>query len=180
MRFTRNGPGLLATPDEVEAGLLRRLAEDLLALLGEDSGAASDDPLEALLGTGGRDAALSDDPALARLLPDAYSDDDPEASKEFRRYTEGDLRATKRAHASTVLATLASGAGSLELDRDEADAWLGCLNDLRLVLGSRLEVTEDTDPDDLPEDDPRGQALAVYGWLGWVQDALLSCLTPRP
>lgn len=179
MRFTKSRRGLHATPDENEAGLLRRLAADLLDLLGEDTAAASDDPLEALLGTSGRDAALPDDPALARLLPDAYADDDPDASHEFRRYTEGDLRAAKRAHATTVLASLGSGAGPLRLDRDEADAWLGCLNDLRLVLGTRLEVTEDLDADDLDDDDPRAQALAVYGWLGWLQESLLSCLTPR-
>lgn len=181
MRFTKDRRGVHAAPDEVEAGLLRRLASDLLALLseGEDAAVSSDDPLEALLGTGGREAVLPEDPALARLLPDAYADDDPEASTEFRRYTEGDLRATKRAHATTVLATLGNHSGRLVLDRDEADAWLGCLNDLRLVLGVRLEVTEDLDPDDLPEDDPRAQALAVYGWLGWLQESLLSCLTPR-
>ena len=47
------------------------------------------------------------------------------------------------------------------------------------MLGRRLAVTEDTDQDDPDEDDPRAQALAVYGWLGWLQESLLSCLTPR-
>jgi hypothetical protein len=180
VRFTKDRRGLRADPDELEAGLLRRLAEDLQVLLGDEPEDPSDDPLEALLGTAGADAALPEDPALARLLPDAYTDDDPGASREFRRYTEGDLRAGKRAHATTVLTTLAAaGTGRLTLDRDEADAWLGCLNDLRLVLGTRLEVTEDLDPDDMDEDDPRAQALAVYGWLGWLQESLLSVLLPR-
>ena len=40
------------------------------------------------------DAERPDDPALARLLPDAYADDD-EASAEFRRFTERTLRETK-------------------------------------------------------------------------------------
>ena len=117
--------------------------------------------------------------ALARLLPDAYGDD-PTASREFRRYTDADLRARKRADAATVRASLpAAGRGKVVLDRDQADAWLGVLNDLRLVLGTRLQVTEETDPDDLDEADPRRQALALYGWLGWVQESLLSCLDPR-
>jgi hypothetical protein len=179
VRFTRDRRGLRADPDELEAGLLRRLAEDLLVLLGDEPADPPEDPLEALLGTRG-DTALPEDPALARLLPDAYADDDPDASREFRRYTEGDLRAGKRADAGTVLATLAAAdGGRLTLDRDQAAAWLGCLNDLRLVLGTRLEVTEDLDPDDLDQDDPRSQALAVYGWLGWLQESLLSVLLPR-
>lgn len=183
MRFKRTRKGIEAAPDEVEAAVLRRCVEDLLALLAEDEDEDDDgqrprDPLEALLGLPSGDAALPEDPALARLLPDAYPDDDPTASKEFRRYTEGDLRAGKRQHAATVLATLPA-TGRLRLDRDEADAWLGCLNDLRLVLGTRLEVTEDLDPADVADDDPRAQALQVYAWLGWLQDSLLSCLTPR-
>jgi hypothetical protein len=67
-----------------------------------------------------------------------------------------------------VLATLApllGRGGRLALDRDQVDAWLGTLNDLRLVLGTRLEVTEDTELD-VPDDDPHAQALLVYGWLG--------------
>ena len=62
------------------------------------------------------------------------------------------------------------------MDREQADAWLGCLNDLRLVLGTRLEVTEDTELD-LRRDDPRAQALTVYGWLGWLQESLLEAMT---
>jgi len=62
----------------------------------------------------------------------------------------------------------------LVLDRDEADGWLGWLNDIRLVLGTRLDVTEDSH-----EDDPQDQLTAVYSWLGWLQESLLSCLDPR-
>ena len=48
------------------------------------------------------------------------------------------------------------------------------------MLGTRLEVTEDLDADDAAhDDDPRLQALQVYGWLGWLQESLISCLTPR-
>jgi hypothetical protein len=65
------------------------------------------------------------------------------------------------------------------LDRDEVDAWLGTLNDLRLVLATRLGVTEQTDLDPAP-DDPQAQALLIYGWLGWLQESLLSCVDPRP
>jgi len=179
MRFTRRGGAIRADLEPVEADVLTAVAADLLELLGEED-AADPDPLAALVGLSDGPVEAPEDPALARLLPDAYGDDDA-AATEFRRYTEGDLRVGKRANAGTVLATLApltGRGGRLVLDRDEADAWLGSLNDLRLVLGTRLEVSEDSDLDPR-EDDPRAQALQVYGWLGWLQESLLSCLDPR-
>ena len=194
MRFRKaRGGRLTADVEPVEAAVLGQCAGDLLALLADeepdeepDEGTDEplQDPLAALVGMPSGPVEAPDDPALQRLLPDAYGDDDPEASHEFRRYTDADLRGGKRAHAGTVLATLPAEGGRMVIDRDEADAWLGCLNDLRLVLGTRLEVTEDLDPDDAltstgADDDPRLQALQVYGWLGWLQESLISCLSPR-
>ena len=180
MRFTRKRSGAIeAKVDGVEADVLTAVAGDLLALLGEQD-EESQDPLAALVGLPDGPVERPDDPALARLLPDAYGDDEA-AATDFRRYTESDLRAGKRADATAVLASLSpltGRGGRLVLDRDEADAWLGCLNDLRLVLGTRLEVTEETELDPRG-DDPRSQALQVYGWLGWLQESLLGCLDPR-
>ena len=179
MRFKRRRRAVTADLDTGEAGLLAALAEDLLGLLGEEA-AADEDPLAAVVGLSSGPLPLPDDPALARLLPNAYADDDS-AAAEFRRFTEHDLRAGKRADAGAVLATLGpllGRGGRLSLDRDQVDAWLGTLNDLRLVLGTRLEVTEDT-PLEVPDDDPHAQALLVYGWLGWLQESLLSCVEPR-
>ena len=181
MKFSRRRSGAIeAKVDAVEADVLVAVASDLLVLLGEQD-EAHEDPLAAMVGLTTGPVERPQDPALARLLPDAYGDDEAAAS-EFRRYTESDLRAGKRADAGVVLAglsPLAGRGGRLVLDRDEADAWLGCLNDLRLVLGTRLEVTEQTELDPR-SDDPRAQALQVYGWLGWLQESLLSCLAPRP
>lgn len=178
MRFKKTRRGIEATLEAVETTVLRSCATDLLGLLGS-APEATDDPLEALLGLPDGEAALPDDPALARLLPDAYADDDPDASAEFRRYTEGDLRAGKRHHATVVLTTLPAAKGLVRLDREQAMAWLGCLNDLRLVLGTRLGVDDDPDGADPAGDDPRAPSLQVYGWLGWLQESLLGCLDPR-
>ena len=180
MRFKRRRGSVTADLDPGEPGLLAALAQDLLALLG-DGAEADRDPLAAMVGLTDGPVAPPEDPALARLLPDAYADDD-RAAADFRRFTEQDLREGKRAGAGTVLATLApllDRGGRLTLDRDQVDAWLGTLNDLRLVLGTRLEVTEDTELE-VPGDDPHAQALLVYGWLGWLQESLLSCISPRP
>jgi hypothetical protein len=176
VRFSRTRRGLVsARLDAAEAAVLSRCAEEMLELLG-DTDAVPDDPIAAMVGLPSGEVSTPDDPALARLLPDAYGDD-PDAANDFRRYTEADLRAGKRSAASTVLAQLSpllSTGGKLVVDRDEADAWLTCLNDIRLVLGTRLDVTEEMD--DVDPDDP---LLAIYGWLGWVQESLISCLEPR-
>jgi hypothetical protein len=180
MKFSRRSGSVVARVDEVEAALLTALAGDLLELLGPAEPVGTD-PLAALVGIADRPLDLPEDPALARLLPDAYPDDDA-ASADFRRYTEGDLRAGKRERAEVVLASLAPypRGGRVPLDAALVDAWLGVLNDLRLVLGTRLEVTEETDFDpDADSDDPAEQALHVYAWLGAVQESLLACVVRR-
>jgi hypothetical protein len=190
VRFKKARGGVVtADVSDVEASVLASAVGQLLHLLGEADD-VSDDPLAAMVGLPSGEVRRPDDPALARLLPDAYrpdASDDPrfdadEAATDFRRYTEHDLRAGKRAHAVTVLEALAAlgGAGRLRLDRAAADAWLGTLNDLRLVLGTRLEVSEDTYEQPPPDDDEIAHALQVYSWLGWLQESLLDCLVPLP
>lgn len=180
MRFKRSRRGVEAKVDAVEAAVLAQCAGELLELLGSAEH-VSRDPLEAMVGLPPGEVKTPEDPALARLFPDAYGQDGA-AAAEFRRYTESDLRAAKRAAASAALGRLQpllTGGGRLALDRDEADAWLSWLNDIRLVLGTRLEVTEDAVEAEFDTADPRWQATQVYGWLGWLQESLLSCLDPR-
>jgi hypothetical protein len=188
VQFSRGARGVVtAEVSELEAAVLTSVLGQLLQLLGQQD-AAHDDPLAAMVGIPSGEVSRPADPALARLLPDAYrhdASDDPsfdveEATAEFRRYTEPDLRATKRAHATTVLDTLGRlpAGGRLELVRAEADAWLGALNDLRLVLGTRLQVTDDPDDQPVPADEDTAHAMHVYGWLGWLQESLIDCLDP--
>lgn len=121
---------------------------------------------------------LPEDPVLARLLPDGYSDD-PEASGEFRRYTEQGLRSAKVAAARTVLATLPPSGGKVRLSEPEAQAWLRALNDVRLALSVRLGVTEELDEQDADPapDDPRAAYLWVYRWLAILQETLVEALS---
>ena len=176
MRFTRHRKAVRAEPDEVEVQILRQLANEILGLI--DAPEVSDDPLAALVGMPPGEVHPPEDPVLSRLLPDAYRED-PAAAGEFRRFTDADLRAGKRANAEGVLRALPEGGGKMDLDRDQVDQWLGCLNDMRLALGTSLGVTEQTDPDDYDQDDPAFSALHVYGWLGYLQESLLSCVDPR-
>ena len=133
--------------------------------------------LEAMVGFT-ENPELPDDPVLARLLPDAYRDD-PEASGEFRRYTEQGLRSGKAAAARTVLATLPPGGGRIRLSEAEGHAWLRALNDVRLALGVRLGVTDDFDEQvaDMGPDDPRSAYVGVYQWLAFLQETLVQALS---
>ena len=116
----------------------------------------------------------AEDTAVARLFPAAYRDD-PAAEEEYRRLTRSSL-ADGRLRA---LETLRVTSGSDRLTQEEADAWCGALNDLRLVLGERLGVTEDLYADGLDSHDPRAPELAVYGWLTWLQSEVVEALTSR-
>jgi hypothetical protein len=117
------------------------------------------------------------DPVLARLLPDAYQDN-PEAAGEFRKYTESSLREAKKYFAQTLLDTLPPEGGRVKLSAEQARDWLRALNDVRLMLGVRLNVTEDFEEQltALDPKDPRLAAFEVYGWLGAVQESLVHAI----
>jgi len=111
-----------------------------------------------------------DDPALRRLFPQAH--DDPESEEQYRSLVRDQLLAGRSKALSVVRDTL----DKETLDADEADAWLRALNDLRLVLGTRLDVTEDLDYESIDLNEPRGRDLAVYGYLSWLQEQLVEAL----
>ena len=185
------GGGADVALDEVEIAILRSLAVQLLELIGPgDEPAEGEDPLAALFAEGPSEPPS--DPALARLFPEAYGDDDTElraASAEFRRFTENDLRTRKRDDALVVVRTLdaltpaGDGAAVLTLTADECRHWLGSLNDLRLTIGTRLEVSDEDGGEDgslyrLPDSDPRKPMVMAYLWLGALQETLVETLMP--
>jgi Domain of unknown function (DUF2017) len=181
--------GLVVSFDDVEASLLRHLVGEVRALLADGlpaSAAPADAELAALtgmedgpLGPNGHASGLDDvaaleepvDPALARLLPDAYRDD-AAAAGEFRRLTEASLRRDKVFAADRMLAALpADGPGEVRLDPETVESWLSTINDVRLALGTRLEVTEEMPEPD--PDDPDAPAYVVYLWLTELQGVLV-------
>jgi hypothetical protein len=127
-----------------ERALLARLASDLRVQL-EDS---------------------FDDPSFRRLFPPAY--EDAEDERAYRDLAGDELLDGRR----QALELLAATAGADRLSAEEADAWLRALNDLRLVLGTRLDVQEDA-----LLDQPQTPELAIYGYLSWLQEQLVAALS---
>jgi hypothetical protein len=174
---------------QLEAEMLRSLVSQVVELVRDEApeGSRSDDPLETLLDVEGP-LSRPEDPVLARLLPDAYADD--EAAGEFRRFTERTLRDQKAEQGRQVIQDLqAAGLPAeaqadgelieLDLAADRSQVWLRCLTDVRLALATRLGVEEDDEEywDSLPEDDPRVYMHDVYDWLGYVQETLVQALS---
>lgn len=119
------------------------------------------------------DTPIEEDEAIARLFPDAYTAADQDHADEFRRLMNDDLKDRHRAS----LELIASTAHSNRLTHDELYGWMTGLNQLRLVIGTRLGVTEDTDPDD--EDDSDDPGFGLYSYLSWLQAQVVEALSMR-
>ncbi|MEY9862283.1 hypothetical protein ABH935_007928 [Catenulispora sp. GAS73] len=164
-----------------QADVLRFLLAGQLALLDEEDPLGEEpDSLAAALGIAEGPVKKPDNPALARLFPDAY-EGDPDEAGEFRRLTEPDLRDGKRATARQVLDALRDyqPGDELALDAEQAQSWLGAVNDIRLVLAVWLEIEDDDDNpfDRIDEQDDRYEIVVMYHWLGamveWLVEALM-------
>jgi len=190
-RFKRRRDGRVAARlEQTEIALLARLFADVQTLLEPDSASAAppwaaDLGLDDLAGDPDRPATAPDDPALARLLPDARRDD-PAAAAEFRRLTERSLRERKRAAHRTALEVLQAWsddpAAAQTMDHAQAHAFTTALTDARLVLADRLGIETDEDAEALREvedgepSDPVVWLAMVYDFTTWVQESLTGVL----
>ena len=109
----------------------------------------------------------SADPAFKRLFPVAYAQD-PEHEAEYRELVGDELLTKRLANVDTVLATIEAD----RVSEEELFAWMGAVNDLRLVLGTRLDVSEETDLD-VGTEHPEAAAYALYAYLGWLLELLV-------
>jgi hypothetical protein len=150
------GGDVVARLDPAEAGVVGLLLDQLEQLLEADA----DD--------------VRGDPVMARLLPDGHRGD-PEIAADYRDLTEASLRSGKTDDLAMVRATLPPDGGEVRLDPEQAAAWLRTTNDLRLAMGTRLDITDDTEP---PEEvtGEEDQQLAVYYWLSALQGSLVDAL----
>ncbi len=152
--FRRKGEEYVARLDPAEAGIVGLLLDQLELLLTDED--------------------VEDDAVVARLLPEGHRGD-PRLAAEYRDLTRASLVAGKADDLATVRATLPAEGGALRLDAEQAAAWLRTTNDLRLALGTRLDISADTEPPaELASE--ADQQLAVYYWLTAVQGSLVDSL----
>lgn len=127
------------------------------------------DPLALLVGLTGPTKEPSD-PAIARLFPVAYLDDQL-AAEDFRRFTEPDLRNEKLDNLDLVLFLLDQPDAEIKLNSEQVKAWLRALNDLRLVLGTRIGIDDESINENL--EDP---GFHLYDYLTYLQGTLIDVL----
>lgn len=185
--FSGGRRGIRLRLDGAEIQVLDDMLTQLGALVSvETDPTPGSDPLAALMGPD--DGERPSDPALLRLFPDGYRED-PEAAGDFRRFTQSGLRAlrvTRAERAREVLqridAPSGDDLGTTMVSAEEATVLLGVINDLRIVLGARLEIVDD-DQDVTAgwgDDDPRRATYGVYQWLTWLQAGLLDAMAASP
>lgn len=185
---TADGPRFRSALAAHEAALLRNLVGSLIGMLDERGSSSPADELEEITGIRTGNAQPPDDATLRRLLPDFYRSDDDrptgsEAADSFnaalRSLHEPEIIEAKRDAAQLLLDTVPEGGGRFELTEGGANAWIATVNDIRLALGTMLEIGPDG-PDRLPYDHPLAGHLDVYQWLTVLQEYLVLAMMGKP
>jgi hypothetical protein len=181
--WRRDGDLIVTKMERQEAAVLRAMVGQVNDMLLARADEAPQDELAELTGIRTGPSTSPDDPILSRLLPDFHRLDDDRPSKEdmdsaaaLRSLHEPTLLEQKTGVAGVVLETCPPDGGAVRLNLEQADAWLAALNDVRLALGTALDIDEDM-PDELPEEDPRSGHLPVYHWLTLVQEELIHAMS---
>jgi hypothetical protein len=151
-RVRRTRKGIEVSVPEEERALIGGLSEQLRELLLDD-----------------------EDPNLRRLYPNAHEDERSEA--EYQSLVRGSLVEGRLSALDTLDETL----HAKTLTEEQLGCWMGAINDMRLVLGTRLDVSEDDV--DIDPDDPEAPARVVYHYLGWLLEEIVTTLAaglPEP
>ncbi len=174
-----------------EAALLKNLVSAMVGLLDQRESSSPSDELEEITGIKTGHAQPPGDPTLGRLLPAFYRSVEPDdvdplgaeavdsLNAALRSLHEPEIIGAKRAAAQQVLATVPHNGGRLELTEEDANAWVAAVNDLRLTLGTMLEIGPQG-PDRLPAEHPLAAHFAVYQWLTVLQEYLVLVLMGKP
>ena len=109
-----------------------------------------------------------DIPETRRLFPTAYPDD-PEKDAGYQVLAREGLIDKRQTAADTLRATIDDEI----VTEDELAQWMSVINDARLVLGTRLDVTEDDAPD---LDDPNLGLYLIYDELGYLLDSIVKVM----
>ncbi len=114
-----------------------------------------------------------DDPSMRRLAPTAYPDD-ADADAAYQLLAGEELRASRHAAIERVLASL----DAESLTEEDLWSWMQALNAVRLVVGTRLDISEDDHgPDRRGSTDPHEASLwSVYDLTTALQHEVVSAL----
>jgi Domain of unknown function (DUF2017) len=110
------------------------------------------------------------DPGVARLFPPAYPDDLLQ-NLDYERGAGNELLAQRLATIDEAEQALAAS----RVSEEQLMALLRAVNDLRLVYGVKLEVTEESGRSDFTDDRSRA-TFDLYVWLGWLVEHMVSGL----
>ena len=179
---TADGPRFRSALDANEAALLKNLVGSMIGLLVERESSSPPDELEQITGMKTGNSKPPDNSTLQRLLPDFSKPDDDDTADAtdqlnaaLRSLHEPEIIEAKRLAAQQLLATVPDDGGKFELTEDAANAWVAAVNDIRLALGTMLDIRPDG-PDRLPDEHPMASHLDVYQWLTFLQEYLVLAL----
>jgi hypothetical protein len=152
--FEVTGDGVVLNLESDDRALLLRLLDELRSLLQSDDAAAQ--------------------PLLRRLFPPAYIEHQhAEAEAEFQRFMRDELVTSRLTAIESVEAVLREPRPFTE---ETAMGMLHAFNNVRLVLGTLLDVGEDDDPDEVDDDDPMVGEHHLYMYLSWLVNSLVVAL----
>jgi hypothetical protein len=153
----------------------------MIEMLADRESDSPTDELEELTGMRTGNSKPPEDDTMRRLLPDFYRPptEHPAGSRTaeslnaaLRSLHEPAIIDAKRQAAQRLLDTLPSAGGRIELTEEDAHCWASAVNDVRLALGTMLEIGADG-PDRLPAEHPMAGHLDVYQWLTVLQEYLV-------
>ncbi len=185
---TADGARFRSALEAHEAALLHSLVSSVKGMLDERESSTPADELEEITGMRTGHTVPPQDATMKRLLPDFFraATDHPAGSgtaeslnSALRSLHEPQILAAKRDAAQRLLDTMPAGGGRFELTEDDAHAWAAAVNDVRLALGTMLDI-DAIGSDELPQDHPMAGHVDVYQWLTVLQEYLVLSLIGKP
>jgi hypothetical protein len=184
---TAHGPRFRSSLATNEASMLKSLVTSMLDMLDDRHSSAPADELEQITGIKAGNPRRPKDATMRRLLPDFYRSErnHPAGSANveslnaaLRSLHEPAIIEAKRRASERMLRTMPAGGGRFELSREDANAWVTAVNDIRLALGTMLGIGP-SGPERLPDDHPLAGHLDVYQWLTVLQEYLVLALMDK-
>jgi len=123
------------------------------------------------------------DKVVSRLFPKAH--DDPKLDAEYRKLLGDELLQRKLESVRVFEESLerepaawqqAGRKVKLSVPSGELESWLGFVNDMRLVLGTELDITQDGWEEDFDPNHPQADDFVLLHYLGWLQESLLRAM----